>query len=137
MLARSSPCHLIDGAQHGRAEDQELHVVVRRVAGAEQVVAELVGQRPVVVLARSVDARERLLVQQARQAVLRRDLLQHLHRHHLVIDGEVGVLEHRRDFVLARRHFVVPRLHRHAHLEQLELGFGHARQHAGRDVPKY
>ena len=58
----------IDGAQHGRAEDQELHVVVRRVAGAEQVVAELVGQRPVVVLTGSVDARKRLLVQQGGQA---------------------------------------------------------------------
>ena len=55
----------IDGAKHGRAEHQELHVVVRRIAGAEQVVAELVGQRPVIVLARSVDAGKRLLVQQA------------------------------------------------------------------------
>ncbi len=124
----------IDGAQHRRAEHQELHVVVRRVAGAEQVVAELVGQRPVVVLAGSVDAGERLLVQQAREAVLRRDLLQHLHRHHLVIDGEVGVLEDRRDLVLTRRDFVVPRLHRHADLEQLELGFRHAREHARGDV---
>ena len=57
----------IDGAQHRRAEDQELHVVVRRVAGAEQVVAELVGQRPVV-LTGSVDAGKRLLVQQGGQA---------------------------------------------------------------------
>ena len=57
----------IDGAKHGGAEDQELHVVVRRVAGAEQVVAELVGQRPVVVLAGSVDAGKRLLVQQGGQ----------------------------------------------------------------------
>ena len=98
--------------------------------GLEQVVAELVGQRPVVVLARAVDAGERLLVQQAREAVLRRHPLQHLHRHHLVIDGDVGVLEDRRDLVLARRDLVVARLHRHADLEQLELGLGHARQHA-------
>ena len=34
----------IDRAQDGRAEDQELHVVVRRVARTKQVVAELVGQ---------------------------------------------------------------------------------------------
>src|ERR1044071_9279153 len=38
----------IDGAQHRAAEDQELHVLVRRIARAEQVVAELVGERPVV-----------------------------------------------------------------------------------------
>ena len=130
MLARSRPCHRSTARMHRGAEHQELHVVVRRVAGAEQVVAELVGQRPVVVLAGSVDAGERLLVQQARQAVLRRHLLQHLHRHHLVIDGDVGVLEDRRDLVLARRHFVVARLDRHADLEQLELRFGHAREHA-------
>ena len=60
-------------------------------------------------------------------------LLQHLHRHQLMIGGEVGVLEHRRDLVLARRHLVVPRLHRHAHLEQLGLDFRHARQHALRN----
>src|SRR5437773_2041842 len=69
------PLPLVDGADDRRAEDQELHVVVRRVARAQKVVAELVGQRPVDVLAGSVDARERLLVQKRRQAVLRRDLL--------------------------------------------------------------
>ena len=42
------------------------------------------------------------------------DALQHLHRHHLVIGGDVGVLEDRRDFVLARRDLVVARLDRHA-----------------------
>ena len=128
------PLPPIDGPQDGSAEDQELHIVVRRVAGTEQVVAELVGERPVVVLAGSVHARKRLLVQQRRQSVLRRDLLQHLHRHHLMIDGEVGVLEDRRDLILTRRHFVVPRLHRHAELEELELRFRHAGEHARGDV---
>ncbi len=107
----------IDGTEHGRAEDQELHVVVRRVARAEQVVAELVGERPVIVLARSIDAGEWLLVQQAGEPVFRRNLLQHLHRHHLMIDGDVGVLEDRCDLVLARRDLIVPGLHRDADLE--------------------
>ena len=49
-------------------------------------------------LARAVDAGERLLVQQAGEAVFRRHPPQHLHRHHLVIGGDVGVLEDRRDF---------------------------------------
>ena len=61
-----------DGADDGHAEDEELGVVVRRVAGVEQVLAGVGGHRPVVVLARAVDAGERLLVQQAGQAVLRR-----------------------------------------------------------------
>ena len=47
-----------------------------------------------------------------------------------MIGGEVGVLEHRRDLVLARRHFVVPRLHRHADLVELGLDVGHERHHA-------
>ena len=52
--------------------------------------------------------------EQARQPVLRRHPLQRLHRHHLMIGGDVGALEDRRDFVLRRRHFVVARLDRHA-----------------------
>jgi hypothetical protein len=66
--ARQHALPIVHRLQHRGAEDEELHVVVRRVAGAEQVVAELVGQRPVVVLARAVDAGKRLLVQQAGQA---------------------------------------------------------------------
>ena len=81
-------------------------------------------------LAGAVDAGERLLVQQADQAVLVGRAAHDLHRQHLVIGGQVRVLEDRRDFVLARRDFVVPGLDRHAELEQLRLGVGHAGQHA-------
>jgi hypothetical protein len=77
--------------------------VVRRVAGTEQVVAQVVAHAPVQVLAGAVDAGKRLLVQQTREPVLRRHPTHHLHRHHLMIGGDVGVLEHRRDLVLARR----------------------------------
>ena len=104
----------VDRANHRRAEEQELHVVVRRVARVQQVVAEVVADAPVQVLAGAVDAGKRLLVHQARQAVLRRHPLHRLHRHHLVIGGDVGALEDRRDFVLRRRDFVVARLDRHA-----------------------
>ena len=118
---------LVDRAQDRRAEHEELQVVVRVRARAEQVVPFVVAHRPVEVLARSVDAGERLLVQQAREAVLRRRPLHRLHRHHLMIGGEVGVLEHRGDFVLARRHFVVPGLHRHADFVELGLDVRHER----------
>ena len=110
----------------GHAEDEELGVVVRRVAGVEQVLAGVGGHRPVVVLAGAVDAGERLLVEQRHQAVLRGGAAHDLHRQHLVVGGEVGVLEDRRQFVLAGRHFVVPGLDRHAQLEQLGLAVGHA-----------
>ena len=103
---------------------------MRVLARAEQVVPLVVAHRPVEVLARSVDAGERLLVQQAGQAELRREAAHRLHDDHLVIGGDVRVLEHRRDLVLARRHFVVARLDRHADLVQLALGLVHERHHA-------
>ena len=86
--------------------------------------------RPVVVLARAVHARERLLVQQAHEAVLARDPLEHLHRELLVIGADVRVLEDRRDLVLSRRHLVVAGLDGHAQLGQLALRVHHEREHA-------
>jgi hypothetical protein len=81
------------------------------------------------VFAGSVHAGERFLVQQARETELRRRALQRFHHHHLVIGRDVRVLEHRRDLMLARRHLVVARLHRHADFIELRLDFGHERHH--------
>ena len=67
------PLVLVHGLDHGRAEEQEVDVVRGRVAGLEQVDAGVRAHRPVVVLARAVHARERLLVQQADEPVLARD----------------------------------------------------------------
>ena len=47
-----------------------------------------------------------------------------------MIGGEVGVLEHRRDLVLARRDFVVAGLDRHADLVELGLDVRHERHRA-------
>ena len=116
--------------QNGHAEDEELSVVVRRIAGIEQVLAGVGGHRPVVVLARTVDAGERLLVQETRQTVLVGGAAQDLHRQHLVIGRQIGVFEDRRYLILAGSDFVVPRLDGHGQLEQFRLGLGHARQHA-------
>ena len=83
------------------AEDQELRVIVRRVAGFEQVLAGIGGHRPVVVLAAAVDAGEGLLMQQAGQAVLVGGRAQDLHDQVLVIGRQVAVFEDRGDFILA------------------------------------
>ena len=117
--------------RHDRgAEEQEEQVLVRRVARLEQVRARVRAHRPVVVLARAVHARERLLVQQADEAVLAGDALQELHAELLVVAADVGVLEDRGDLVLGRRDLVVARLDRHAQLGQLLLGLQHVGQHA-------
>ena len=103
---------------------------MRRFAGIQQVVPEIVAHAPVQVLAGAVDARERFLVEQASQPVFRRHPPHHLHRHHLMVGGDVGILEDRRDFVLARGDLVVPRLDRHADLVQLALDVHHETEHA-------
>ena len=53
-----------------------------------------------------------------------------------MVGGDVGVLEDRRDFVLARRDLVVPGLDRHADLVQLALDVHHERQDAVGDGPE-
>ena len=115
------------------AEDEELRVVVRVVAGVEQVLALVGGHRPVVVLARAVDAGEGLLVQQADEAVLLGGAAHHVHAQLVVVGREVRVLEDRCDLVLARRHLVVPGLDGDAELEHLGLAVGHARENPLRD----
>ena len=97
--------------------------------GASRFVV-LRAERPVQVLARAVDAGERLLVQQAGHAVLLGHALQRDHDQVLVVRREVGVLVDRREFVLRRGHLVVAGLDRHAELVQLALGLEHAGQHA-------
>ena len=103
---------------------------MRRLARLEQVDARVGAHRPVVVLARAVDAGERLLVQQADEPVAAGDVLHDLHRQLLVVGADVGVLEDRRDLVLGRRDLVVAGLDRHAELGQLVLGLEHAGEHA-------
>ena len=123
------PLVLVDRGDDGGGEEEELQVVGRRVARVEQVVARVGAHRPVVVLARAVDAREGLLVQQADQVVAARHRLHHLHAEQLVVGADVRALEDRRHLVLGRGHLVVAGLDRHAELGQLELHLEHAGQH--------
>ncbi len=120
---------LVHGADHRGAEHQELRVLVRRVAGHQQAAELRVAQREVDVLARSVDTGERLLVEQALHAVLLGDGLERRHQQLLMVGGDVGPLEHRRDLELAGRDLVVAGLGRDAELEQLTLGVHHEAQH--------
>ena len=123
----------VDRLDHGGAEEQELQVLRRRVPGLQQVHAGVGAHRPVVVLARPVDARERLLVQQADQPVAPGDVLHDLHGQLLVVATDVRVLEDRRELVLVGRDLVVARLDGHAELGELELGLHHVREDSLRD----
>ena len=128
--ARSSAWCLLTAWMTAAQKNRKRVVLVRRGARLEQVRARVGAHRPVVVLAGPVDARERLLVQQADEPVAAGDVLHDLHRQLLVVRADVRVLEDRRDLVLRRRDLVVAGLDRHAELGQLLLGLEHAREHA-------
>ena len=72
-------------------------------------------------------------MQEADEPVLLGRLAQDLHDHHVVVDGEVQVLEHRRELELGGRDLVVPRLRRDAELPEALLDLGHEREDARTD----
>jgi hypothetical protein len=114
---------------------------MRRLARLEEVravegVVRRDGHRPVAVLARAVDAGERLLVQHGLQAVTQRDLSQGRHHELVVVDRDVRLLEVRRHLELAGRDLVMTRDDRHAELVELRLDFGDARLNPLRDPAK-
>ena len=98
---------LVHRPDDGGAEHEELGVLVRRVARVEEVALGRVADREVDVLARAVDAGERLLVQEALHAVLLGDPTERRHHQLLVVMGEVGAFEHRGDLELAGGDLVV------------------------------
>ena len=124
---------LVHGLDDRRQEQQELRVLHRRRARIEQIFAPVGGNRPVVVLARSVHALERLFMQQADQPVAVGDLLHHLHRELVVVGGDVRGRKDRRHLVLAGRDLVVLRLGVYAQLPKLLVQIGHERLDARAD----
>ena len=113
---------------HGAQEHQELHVRVGFIPRVEEIHPGVGRDRPVVVLATAVDAGKRFFVQQASKAMLASHLAQHVHGDHLVVGGDVGAFEGRRDLELAGRNFVVSGLDRNPEFKESVLDFGHERQ---------
>ena len=115
----------VDAADDGQQEREELGVGVRVVARVEEVLAVVRGHRPVVVLARAVDPRERLLVDQEHQAVMLRDAAHQAHDDHVVVRADRGGLVDRRHLELAGRDLVVAGLGRDAEAPQLAVDVHH------------
>ena len=82
-------------------ENKELRIFMRRLAGIEQIAQFRIAYRIIDVLARTVYAMKRLLVQQTGQPVLAGLLAQYGHDQLVVIAGQIGQLEYGRDLVLA------------------------------------
>gem|GEM_PF-6284611 len=80
-------------------------------------------------LAGAVNPGKRLLVEQTLHPVLLGNSPEDGHQQLLMVGGDVGPLEHRRDLELARRYLIVPGLGGNTELEQLTLGVHHEAEH--------
>ena len=123
---------VVDRLDDARQEHQEAQVVHGRFAGVKKV-RLAGGNGPVVVLARTVDAIERLLVLQAHQAVMAGQQAHLFHGQQVLVDGAVGVREQRRQLVLRGGNLVVLGLRRHAQLPQLAVQLLHELVDGGAD----
>ena len=89
---------------------QELNVFIRRITRIEHINTIICRERPVVVLARTVDARKWLLVQQTCHAMMLCHSPHCLHDKLIVIHSNVGCLIDRRKLMLCRSNFIMLRL---------------------------
>ena len=125
----------INCLDNGGQEDHELQVFHRGIAGIQQVFA-LGAEGPVVVLAGTVNALERLFVLQADQAVLIGNLLHHFHGQKVVVDGNVSGIVNGGELMLAGGNFVVLGLCGDAQLPQLGVQILHKVGDNGADHTK-
>ena len=116
---------VVDRLDDRHQKQHELAVFGGRFAGVEQVEPRIRAHRPVVVLARTVDALKGLFVQQAHQAVAARHFLHDLHHQLVLVGGYVDGGEDGRQFVLGGRHLVVLGLGEDAVPPQLFVQFLH------------
>ena len=126
---------VIDGLDHRGEEDDELQVVERGVARIEQVLG-LGAERPVVVLTRTVDALEWLLVQQADQVMAGGDELHLLHHDQVLVDGLVDLAVDGGELMLAGSDLVVLGLGGNAERPQLVVQVLHIGRDGGADSAK-
>ena len=98
---------IVDRLDNRYQEQQELRILIRRLARTQQVYPGVGGKGPVVVLAAAVDPCKGLLVQQADQAVPARHLLHDLHGQLIMVGGNVPRGIDRGKLMLAGSNLVV------------------------------
>ena len=119
------PVVAIDAHEGLDDECGEAEVLLGCLAGGVEEDARVGGEAPVVVLARTVDAGKGFFVEEGAEAVLAGHALHERHEQHVVVDGEVGVLEDGCQLKLVGGHLVVARLHRDAEHEGVYLQIAH------------
>ena len=125
MLARSRSAWTLTPRMTATRNARNWALACGSLPGSSRFSPSSVRHRPVVVLARAVDAGERLLVDEEHQAVLRREPAHHAHDDHVVVGADRGRLVDRRHLELAGRHLVVAGLGRDAQAPQLAVEIHH------------
>ena len=139
VVTGASDCHTeqvgvgVDSIDDGTERGEEDGVLVRVLARVQEVRFAVV-HGPVVVFAGTVDAGERLFVQQANESVAVGDLAEYFHNLHVVVASEVYFLEHRGKFELGRSHFVMAGLGRNAELPEFLFHIVHEVDDASRNA---
>ena len=126
--ARNTHAHqilvIVDRLDNRREENDELEIVFRGFARIKQILG-FGSDRPVIVLARAVDAIEGLFVKQANQTVAGSEKLHLLHGDEIVVDRLVDLGIYRSKLVLARRDLVMLGLCGNAERPQLVIEIFH------------
>ncbi len=80
--------------------------------------------------------RKRFFMQQADQIIAVGNLAKYLHNQHIVVNGQIEILEHWCQLKLGRSHFVMSSACRNPKLPQLQFDFRHEFQNARLDRTK-
>ena len=110
-------------------ECYEAQIVFRSLAWSVEKDACVSAERPVVVLARSVDALKWLFMKENSESVVACHATHEVHDEHVVVYGEVAFFKYWSQLKLVWRHFVVSCLYRYSKLEGLNLKVLHECSH--------
>ena len=97
----------VDGGHHIGHECDEAEILAGSLAGGEEQRAGVGAEAPVVVLARTVDAVERLFVEKHAEVMTLCNLAHDAHQQQVVVVGEVGLLEDGSQLELVGSHLVM------------------------------
>ncbi len=124
---------LIHTHQSFHNEHYKSEVILRCLACCMQQNTSIGAEAPVVVLTRTIDASEWLLVQENTETVLMCHTLHQTHQEHVMVNGKIALFENRRQLKLVRSHLIMAGLTRNTEFECLDFQIFHECLHALRN----
>ena len=123
----------MNGFQYIDHECNKSQILFSRFARSHQQSACIGSQRPVVVLAGTIDSLEWLFMQEDTETMLAGNVSHQCHDQQVMIVGQVTFFEDRSQFELVRSHFVVASLQRNTQFERFDFQFLHELKNARRN----